>query len=162
MIRVERAALDRIEEAYAIVQEYYEAVDVMVREDAGSFAREYFGTGSGIWLAEDGEAVVGCIALRPLHGRPASGEVKRLYVRPEYRGQGVADRLLGALERYALERGYAALYLDTKDDLTAAIRFYQKHRYVSCERYNENPQATLFLSKNLPFSSTRLRRHPGT
>lgn len=149
MIRIERAGPGQVEDAYRIVQEYYGAVDVVVREDAEEFAHEYFGPGAGIWLAGDGEKTVGCIALRPLPRFEQSGEVKRLYVRPESRGQHIADRLLEALESYAVGVGYRTLYLDTKDDLLAAIRFYHRHGYEDCERYNENPQATVFMKKGL-------------
>jgi len=149
LIRIERAGLSRVNEAYAIVQEYYEAVSVVVREDAVEFAHEYFGEGSGVWLSRDGEAVVGCIALRGLENLEKSGEVKRLYVYPENRGCGVADMLLKALEEYARRFGYRWLYLDSKDDLKDAIRFYRKHGYKICERYNENPQATIFMKKVL-------------
>lgn len=149
MIRIGRASLDRMDEAYAIVREYYEAVGVVVRDDPESFAREYFGDGSGVWLAYDGTGVVGCIALRPLPRYERAGEIKRMYVKPGHRGLGVAEQLLKSLEDYAVEVGYRTLYLDTKDDLTAAIRFYQRHGYEPCERYNENPQATIFMKKDL-------------
>ena len=149
MIRIERASLDNINEAYAIVREYYDAVDVSVRDDAESFAREYFGDGSGIWLAYDDAKVVGCIALRPLPQFERAGEIKRMYVKPGSRGRGIAERLLAALEAYATDLGYSRLYLDSKDDLTTAIRFYQRHGYEACERYNENPQATVFMKKDL-------------
>jgi GNAT superfamily N-acetyltransferase len=149
LICVERVTLDRLKDAYAIVREYYEAVDVVVRDDADQFAREYFAAGSGIWLASEGAAIVGCIALRPLPQLAEAGEVKRLYVRPEMRGRKIADRLLEALEEYAAEFGYRTLYLDTKDDLLAAIKFYERHGYERCERYNDNPQATIFMRKGL-------------
>lgn len=146
---VERAGVGRIEEAFAIVREYYDAVGVAVREDADGLAREYFSEGSGLWLAIGDAQIAGCIALRPLPQYPRTGEVKRLYVRPQWRRQGVAELLLMGMEAYAREIGYRALFLDTKDDLTAAIRFYRRHGYEACERYNENPQATLFMRKNL-------------
>jgi GNAT superfamily N-acetyltransferase len=149
MVRIERASLNRMDDAYAIVREYYEAVGVVVRDDPESFAREYFGDGSGIWLAYKDATVAGCIALRPLLQMDRAGEIKRMYVKPAHRGQGVAERLLEALEDYAAEAGYHALYLDTKDDLTTAIRFYRRHGYEPCERYNENPQATIFMKKPL-------------
>lgn len=138
-----------MDEAYAIVREYYEAVGVVLRDDRESFAREYFGDGSGVWLAYDGARVMGCIALRPLPQMERAGEIKRMYVKPDYRGRGVAERLLKALEEYAAGAGYRTLYLDTKDDLTTAIRFYRRHGYEACERYNENPQATMFMRKGL-------------
>lgn len=149
MVRIERASLQHMNEAYAIVQEYYEAVGVVLREDAESFAREYFGDGSGVWLAFEDEGAVGCIALRPLPHLDRAGEIKRMYVKPDYRGLGIAERMLKALEVYAAEAGYRWLYLDTKDDLATAIRFYRRHGYEPCERYNENPQATMFMNKRL-------------
>jgi ribosomal protein S18 acetylase RimI-like enzyme len=149
LIRIERASLERMDEAYAIVREYYEAVGVVVRDDPESFARDYFGDGSGVWLAYDGGNVVACIALRPLLQLNHAGEIKRMYVKPEGRGQGIAEQLLKSLEEYAVESGYRTLYLDTKDDLTTAIRFYRRHGYEPCERYNDNPQATIFMRKCL-------------
>jgi GNAT superfamily N-acetyltransferase len=159
LIRIERASLERMDEAYAIVREYYEAVGVVVRDDPESFARDYFGDGSGVWLAHDDASVVGCIALRPLPKLEQAGEIKRMYVKPEARGQAIAERLLKALEDYAAEAGYRTLYLDTKDDLTTAIRFYQRHGYEPCERYNENPQATMFMKKRLAGADPRRDLH---
>ena len=160
LIRIERASIERAEEAYGIVQEYYDAVGVVVREDADEFSHEYFGAGAGIWLASDEAKAVGCIALRPLLRFEQSGEVKRLYVKPESRGRRVADGLLKALECYAVGVGYRTLYLDTKDDLLAAIHFYHQHGYEDCERYNENPQATIFMRKGLAIQAEALRAKP--
>lgn len=135
--------------AYQLVEEYNEAVGVVQRDSAESFQRDYFGAGSGLWLAQCGKQVAGCIALRPLSTREHAGEIKRLYVRPEFRGSGAAMALLVALEQYAEASGYEWLYLDSKDDLKAALRFYDRHGYQPCERYNRNTQATIFLRKAL-------------
>lgn len=146
-LRVWRAEERDREAAFALVEEYNVAVNVLVRDTTESFRRDYFGAGAGFWLAESGGAMVGCIALRPLKTRESAGEIKRLYVRPEFRGAGAAAALLAALEQYAAECGYRWLYLDSKDDLQAAIRFYARHGYEPCERYNENRQATVFMRK---------------
>jgi GNAT superfamily N-acetyltransferase len=146
-LRVWRAEERDRAAAFALVEEYNDAVNVLMRDTAESFARDYFGTGSGFWLAAHADEAVGCIALRPLKTHESAGEIKRLYVRPEFRGAGAAAGLLAALERYAAEYGYRWLYLDSKDDLQAAIRFYRRHGYAPCERYNENRQATVFMRK---------------
>ena len=91
--------------------------------------------------------MVGCIALRKLEGRKGCGEIKRLYVRAEYRGKGLADLLLETLEEYAKAFGYEWLYLDTAADMKVAARFYEKKGFEVCERYNENPQAAIFMRK---------------
>jgi GNAT superfamily N-acetyltransferase len=150
---ISRAGNDLQDAAYAIVTEYYAAVGVELREDGAAFGAYYFGHGSGLWLASSGSGVVGCIALRPLVPTgPAAvsepcGEVKRLYVRPLWRGKGIADKLLDSLHEYAASVGYRWLYLDSKDDLDVAIRFYQRRGYQVCERYNNNPQATVFMRR---------------
>jgi ribosomal protein S18 acetylase RimI-like enzyme len=151
-VEISRAAageVDEINGAWAIVSEYYDAVSVAVREDRGAFEHEYFADGAGVWVARFGSDVAGCIALRRLEAFPHAGEIKRLYVKPEARGQGIAALLLTALEEYAAAAGYEWLYLDSKDDLKAAIRFYEKHGYQHCARYNDNPQATIFMRKRI-------------
>jgi GNAT superfamily N-acetyltransferase len=148
-LRVWRAHERDRETAFQLVEEYNDAVDVALRDSPESFREDYFGAGSGFWLAQMGRQVVGCIALRPLHAREQAAEIKRLYVRPEFRGSGAALALLVALEQYAEANGYEWLYLDSKDDLKAALRFYSRHGYQSCERYNRNQQATVFLRKAL-------------
>ncbi len=148
-LRVWRAGEPDREAAFELVDEYNEAVSVVVRDSAESFARDYFADGSGLWLAHSGQHLVGCIALRPLPQCSRAGEIKRLYVRPEFRGSGAAQALLAALEDYSADVGYEWLYLDSKDDLAAALRFYQRNGYQPCARYNANPQATIFLRKPL-------------
>jgi ribosomal protein S18 acetylase RimI-like enzyme len=144
---IHRATLSELDAAYGIVSEYCEAIGVMVRDDRAAFEREYFGEGGGLWTATIGNEIVGCIGLHALS--QGAGEIKRLYVRTGHRGQGIAEALLAALEDYAVQHEYRDLYLDSKDDLLAAIRFYRRHGYQECERYNDNPQATIFMRKRL-------------
>ena len=135
--------------ACVIVEEYYEAMSVVARDTREAFAQLYFEDGTGIWLAWFRNRVIGCIALRAMPQFTDSGEVKRLYVKPEYRGREIAVALHDALETYARNFGYQWLYLDTADNMTAAIRFYESHGYGRCALYNENPQATIFMRKEL-------------
>ena len=128
-VRVYCASSSDLNAAYGIVQEYYRAATVVVRESAEEFAKHYFTSGAGVWLAEIDHQLVGCVALRPLKESMHCGEVKRLYVRPAYRGQGIADLLLEALESYAKEFGYEWLYLDTAADMKAAARFYERRGF---------------------------------
>jgi GNAT superfamily N-acetyltransferase len=135
--------------AFPLVAEYFQEIDVMVRDSKEEFADYLSGDGGGVWLAFASEEPVGCIVLRGLSSPPASGEVKRLYVRASHRKRGLADRLLRTLEQHAIQVGYEWLYLDSKDDLESAIRFYKRHGYECCDRYNRNPQATIFMRKQL-------------
>jgi ribosomal protein S18 acetylase RimI-like enzyme len=146
---IRRATLEDLETAFPLVEEYFRDVGVLVRDTRAEFANYLRSDKGGVWLAVDREQPIGCIVLRSLASVPRSGEIKRLYVRAAYRRQGLADRLLGALEQYAVRLPYEWLYLDTKDDLHSAIRFYRRHGYERCGCYNSNPQATVFMRKRL-------------
>lgn len=137
------------EEAIDILHEYYEAVQVVQRDEPGSLQKLIREPASGMWLARLGANVVGCVVLRKLASIPSASECKRLYVRPSARGLGIANKLLDALEEFARAQSLAWVYLDTYDDLKPAITLYQQRGYERCERYNDNPQATLFMRKRL-------------
>jgi ribosomal protein S18 acetylase RimI-like enzyme len=87
--------------------------------------------------------------LRKLPNIAHASECKRLYVKPTARGKHIADKLLDAQEAFARNEGVDWIYLDSYDDLKAAIALYERRGYERCERYNDNPQATLFMRKYL-------------
>jgi ribosomal protein S18 acetylase RimI-like enzyme len=146
---VHRASTDEMNLAWKILEEYYEAAKVQARDSRDDFEKVYFQDGAGFWLASKEKAVIGCIALRPLANFNNSGEIKRLYVQPVFRGLGVASVLYDALEAAAKEHGYHWLYLDTASDMTAAQKFYRQLGFETCDRYNDNPQAAIFMRKKL-------------
>jgi GNAT superfamily N-acetyltransferase len=137
------------EDALVILQEYYDAVHVIQRDKPGSVQKIVDEPGSGVWLAYLDDEVVGCVVLRRLRSIPSASECKRLYVKSAARGNGIADRLLDAQENYARSQGVDWIYLDSFDDLKTAIGIYQRRGYEPCARYNDNPQATLFMRKRL-------------
>jgi ribosomal protein S18 acetylase RimI-like enzyme len=147
---IRRATQDDLPAAFEVVNEYFQAIDVWVRDNESEFSDYLLGDDRGVWLAFAGKDAVGCIVLHPLVSLPRSGEIKRLYVKPAYRRQGLAEDLLQALEEFAAKTAnYEWLYLDSKDDLATAIRFYERQGYEHCDQYNANPQATVFMRKAL-------------
>jgi DNA-binding MarR family transcriptional regulator/GNAT superfamily N-acetyltransferase len=148
LVRIERLTKAN-DEALAILQEYFEAVHVVRRDKTADIQRLLNEPASGMWLASIGDAVVGCVVLRRLASISLAGECKRLYVRPGARGHRVADRLMDALEEFARREGMRWVYLDTYDDLKPAIALYERRGYRRCERYNDNPQATVFMRKKI-------------
>ncbi len=146
---VRRATIADADDLFKLVEEYYEVVSVVQRDSRERVTHYLDRDDCGAWLAVDGAAAVGCVLYHPLPSLEAAGEMKRLYVRPAWRRRGLAKRLVDEAERFARHRRDAWLYLDTKDDLADAVAFYERNGYRRCPRYNDNPQATIFMRKNL-------------
>ncbi len=98
-------------------------------------------------LASDETLTVGCAGLRTLS--PTVGEVKRMWIHPDWRGLGLGRALLSDIETHAQRLGLQRLMLDTNDFLAAAMRLYQSAGYEAVARYNDNPDATNFYAKDL-------------
>ena len=140
--RVTREALD-------LLEEYYESVGVVLRDTPATVRQIVRDPNGGVWLAYLGGKPMGCAYLRSLPSIRSATECKRMYVRPAARGKGLAHALLDAQEEFARARGLRHIYLDSKDDLKVAINLYSRRGFIPCERYNNNPQATVFMVKHL-------------
>jgi ribosomal protein S18 acetylase RimI-like enzyme len=119
--KVIRASASQAEEARILLNEYYREVDVLPRDTPQSVDKFLSNPDSGFWLAYVGDTPAGCVVLRPLGGIDSAGECKRLYVRAQFRRMGIANALLDAMEDYGRSISLSWIYLDTKDDLEAAI-----------------------------------------
>ena len=101
-----------------------------------------------LYIALSDGNVAGCVALRKLDDERC--ELKRLYVRPEYRGQHIAAKLMDRIIGDARSAGYSSMYLDTLPELAAAVRLYEKYGFEYTECYNDSPsEKTLFMKKDL-------------
>lgn len=90
----------------------------------------------------------GCIALRRLDGTTC--ELKRLYVRPAFRGRGIAGVMMQRILDDARAIGYTVMLLDTLPFLTSAIRMYRALGFYDIPPYNDSPlDTTIFLRLDL-------------
>lgn len=87
------------------------------------------------WAARLGERLVGCGALRRLDER--TGEVKRMYVRPEARGHSLGRRLLETIEERARGLGMSELKLETGPKQGEAMALYRSSGFELCEAFGE-------------------------
>ena len=86
-------------------------------------------------LAYDGDTAVGCGAVKPYDAQTM--EIKRMYVPPQHRGQGIAAQVLGGLEQWSRELGYIACILETGQKQPEAISLYKKCGYQVIPNYGQ-------------------------
>ena len=104
---------------------------------------EYAPPRGALLLATLDGVVAGCCALRPLDrvDDPNAAEMKRLYVRPAYRGLGLGRQLTEAILDAAHKAGYGCVLLDTLDDMESARALYEDLGFEEIPPYYHNPHA---------------------
>jgi GNAT superfamily N-acetyltransferase len=107
-----------------------------------------FSAPGGVYLVgyRDAEAVAGG-GVKRLDAE--TGEIKRMYVVPAWRGRGIARLLLGALEDHAARLGYRRVRLDTGPRQAVAQSLYERSGYVAIPDYNANAKASYWGEKAL-------------
>ncbi|GAB4524064.1 MAG: N-acetyltransferase [Amphiplicatus sp.] len=89
-------------------------------------------------IAGAADAPAGCVALKRLDARRC--EMKRLYVRPAFRGTGLGRRLAEAIVAEARAKGCAEIVLDTLERLKPAVAMYESMGFTRAPAYYDNPE----------------------
>lgn len=109
---------------------------------------ELFSPPSGVFVVARDEGIpIACGAVRTIG--VGTGEIKRMWVDPGWRGVGLGARMLGTLEDACRDLGHDVVRLDTNDALVEARAMYGRSGYRPIDRYNDNPYATAFFEKRL-------------
>jgi len=148
-------------EALNIVRELFTAYQQELDEDLcfQSFNDELkdplkkYGPPSGtICLAYYNDVPAGCIALMPLPDEQERKicEMKRLYVKPDFRSKKIGVALVEKLLNTAKELGYQTMKLDTLQKLQPAIRLYKQYGFTETTSYYKNPlPEVVYMQKEL-------------
>jgi GNAT superfamily N-acetyltransferase len=88
-------------------------------------------------LARWNHEAAGCVALRPLENGIC--EMKRFYVRPGHRGQGVGRALAEQIIGEARGAGYTSMRLDSLPSMASALQLYRELGFRDIPAYQENP-----------------------
>ena len=82
----------------------------------------------------DGE-IAGTISLRKI--REDAGEIKRMYVKPKFRGNKLGDLLVEKVINISKENGFSKLFLDTSSFMSSAVSLYKKYGFKKIDSYPE-------------------------
>lgn len=109
-----------------------------------------YGPPSGdLMLAYWGDEVAGCIALTKMKDEGAC-EMKRLYVRPQFRKNKIGRILVEDLLTSARERNYRIMRLDTFEKLQPAVQLYKHFGFKNISAYYNNPlPGVVYMEKEL-------------
>ena len=125
--------------ARALFREYAGAIGVDLEyqgfaAELAALPSPYVPPSGALLIAKVNGDTAGCVAMRRIDEH--TGEMKRLYVRPEFRSFGLGRYLIDAVVLAARGAHYAALRLDTLPSMTAAQGLYRKLGFVEIPAYN--------------------------
>jgi putative acetyltransferase len=134
-----------IQEARTLFEEYAAWLEISLcfqnfDEELAGLPGDYAPPAGRLLLAFEDDQLVGCVALREL--RASTCEMKRLFLRPEFRGRGLGRALVEKIIEEARQIGYKQMCLDTlPGTMDQAIALYSSIGFKEIEPYYNNPVA---------------------
>ena len=142
-----------IEKTKELIKEYLNWIDNdlsfrQVDEELAAFPEKYKEPDGSFFIAKDGIKIVGCVGMKKI--QIGICEMKRLYVKDDYKGIGLGKELIKTLIEEATKKRYKKMRLDTLPKMGAAIKLYKDFGFYQIEQYVENPiNGAIFMEKVL-------------
>ncbi|WP_072620974.1 GNAT family N-acetyltransferase [Spirulina major] len=109
----------------------------------------YSDQGGEFWVIEQDETLVGTGAYYPIERGENAVEIRKMYLHPTVRGQGLGRFLLTALETAVQQQGFHEIWIETATSLAEAVQLYERHGYQKATGV-ETARCDLVYRKLLP------------
>lgn len=117
-------------------------------QDAVDVEKYYLRSGGEFWVVEHQDQIVGTGGYHPIERGNHAVEIRKMYLKPEVRGQGLGRFLLSQLEQAATEKGFDEAWVETATVLKEAVVLYEKSGYEP-KRGVETERCDLVYAKPL-------------
>ena len=142
---IQATTSEAVQQAHQLFEEYAAGLGISLcfqnfDQELAKLPGGYAPPSGRLLLAVEGDEVMGCVALRKIGD--GVGEMKRLYVRPAFRGRGLGRTLTEKLIAEASLIGYTSMRLDTlPGKMDQAISMYRSLGFQEIAPYYKNPVA---------------------
>ncbi|NJN85482.1 MAG: GNAT family N-acetyltransferase [Leptolyngbyaceae cyanobacterium SL_7_1] len=97
--------------------------------DVFEVEQAYWQAGGEFWVVETADELVGTAAYYPIERSDRTVEIRKMYLVPSARGQGLGRFLLQSLERAIAAKGFEQIRIETSTKLVEAVLLYERHGY---------------------------------
>jgi len=158
-----KLAYDELDKVRELFIEYQAEIGINLRfqnfeDELANLPGKYALPNGRLYIVTSNDSLIGCVALREIDKERC--EMKRLYVRKQFRGLGIARTLVEKIINDAKSIGYEKMFLDTFFSMREAIALYQDFGFIEVEPYYDNPNNdVLYLGLDLRGCSDRLNSY---
>ena len=144
---------NQFNDAISLFREYANSLNISLAfqnfDEELNIINSMYGSPTGcLLLVYDNELPVACAAYRKI-GEDIC-ELKRMYIKPDYRGKGIGQEIMNILCTRSKLNGYRLMRLDTLDTMTPAIKLYSNNGFYTIEAYYHNPnEGVVYMEKSL-------------
>ncbi len=144
---------DQLTDAGNLFNEYANSLNISL--DFQNFNEELkiigsmYGSPTGcLLLVYENDEAIACAAYRKIGDRIC--ELKRMYIKPDFRGLGIGQKLVEILCEKAKLNGYRLMQLDTLDTMLPALKLYRNNGFYDIDAYYHNPnEGVVYLERRL-------------
>ncbi len=144
---------DQFNDAINLFQEYANSLNISLAfqnfDEELNIINSMYGSPTGcLLLVYDNELPIACAAYRKI-GEDVC-ELKRMYIKSDYRRNGVGQEIMNILCTRAKLNGYKLMRLDTLDTMIPAIKLYSNNGFYTIDAYYHNPnEGVVYMEKSL-------------